>query len=234
MKFSVRLISATLACAAVAGCASGASVKERISGIFKRGGIEVTVMNVTSAAYLAPILAVGHGEREESMFRLGEPASEQLQAVAEGGALDAMAATFVDRTVTLDPNEGLLGPGESVTFKIGGASTRLSLIAMILPTNDGFVALDGAAIDDAPFSLVAFDAGTEANDEAITGGGTPSTPGIPGDPSNMADKSATGVAGATIEGKVGVHPGIQGGDGSALDPSKHGWSGPVAKVTITR
>ena len=53
---------------------------------------------------------------------------------------------------------------------------------MILPTNDGFVAADSILIRGGTQELYAIDAGTEANDEQVTGGGAPNTPGIPADP----------------------------------------------------
>jgi len=57
---------------------------------------------------------------------------------------------------------------------------------MLLRTNDGFVGLDSLRIPRAPgtysYYLYGYDAGTEANDELITGGGDPNVPGIPAAP----------------------------------------------------
>jgi len=222
----------------VSGCATYEKVTAKIKSGYERvtdrwrDGIEVTVTNVSNGIYLTPILAVGHGEREGNMFEFGKPASEALQAVAEGGSFEAMAAHFEGAELVKDPAEGLLGPGEFVTFELDDKTARMSLIAMMLPTNDGFVALDNISIRPGTQSLYAIDAGTEGNDEAITGGAAPNTPGIPADPGKTADWSAQGIAGASPEGSVQRHLGISGGDGSALDPEKVGWSGPIAEVRI--
>ena len=200
----------------------------------KSDSYQVTVTNVTSGAYLTPILAVGHGEGQAGMFEYGSPASAELQAVAEGGNIEPMAGTFDAEAsqIVKDPNAGLLGPGESTSFTIDGAHTRLSVIAMILPTNDGFVAANSAVIRTGTQELYAIDAGTEANDEQITGGGAPGAVGIPADPSGQAASDATGIASASAEGKVDRHNGIMGGEGSALNPEVHGWTGPVAVLKI--
>lgn len=197
--------------------------------------VEVTVTNITSGAYLTPILAVGHDGEQSKMFEFGSAASAELQAVAEGGNIEPIAATFnaSSSQIVRNPHDGLLGPGQSTTFKIARSHTRLSLIAMILPTNDGFVAANSILIREGTQELYAIDAGTEANDEQVTGGGAPNTLGIPADPSDQADKEAAGIASAAIEGKVDRHPGISGGEGSALNPEIHGWKGPVAILNIS-
>ena len=196
--------------------------------------VKVTITNVTPNAYLTPIMIVGHGMLETGMFTFGKVASEQLQAVAEGGNIAPIAMSFENAQVIENPANGLLGPGESVSVELDSSNTRMSIIAMILPTNDGFVALDNILIRDGIQELYAIDAGTEANDEQITGGGAPNTPGIPADPSGQANLSASGITGVSIEGSIDRHPGIMGGEGSALDQEKHAWKGPVAIVEITR
>ena len=192
----------------------------------------VTITNETANLFLTPILAVGHGERTDDMFQFGKVASPELQAVAEGGNVEPMASQFEGEQIVVDPFNGLLGPGQSVTFNLNGSATRMSVIAMILPTNDGFVVLDNALIKVGMQELYAVDAGTESNSEHITGGGEPNTPGIPHDPGGQADRAATGIEGLSPEGSVERHPGIMGGTGSALDPATHGWKGPVATIRI--
>ena len=104
---------------------------------------------------------------------------------------------------------------------------------MILPTNDGFVALDNIVLREGQQYLYAIDAGTEGNDEQITGGGAPNTPGIPADPGGKANNEAPGIAGVSPEGSVDRHLGIVGGEGSALDPEVHGWESAIAVVKVT-
>ncbi len=233
----ILLIIAVLLSVSMVGCDRMKSAYDKAK-FWEKGeksdAVQVTVTNITSGAYLTPILAVGHGNEQGDMFEYGSVASEELQAVAEGGNIEPIAGTFsaADVQVVKNPNNGLLGPGESTTFKIDHRYARLSLIAMILPTNDGFVAANNIVIREGTQDLYAIDAGTEANDEQITGGGAPNTPGIPADPGGQATDGATGIASATIEGKIDRHPGISGGEGSALNPEIHGWKGAVAVLNI--
>ncbi len=114
---------------------------------------------------------------------------------------------------------------------------------MLLPTNDGFVGLDGMSIPRRPgvytYYLNGYDAGTEANDELITGGGDPGVPGIPGDPGANAGTGGTGRrrSSTTIppSTSTGAWWGILNPTGgpSDLDAGVHRWLNPVAKVTVT-
>ena len=119
----------------------------------------------------------------------------------------------------------------------------LSLVAMILPTNDGFVGLDSLVIPQTPgtytYYLNAYDAGTEANDELVVGGagGAPGTPGIPADPGGHAGINGTGVTATEGNRMVHIHRGALGdtdGNGgiSDLDSTVHRWLNPVAKLVI--
>lgn len=204
-----------------------------------RGGktkaVEVVVTNITQGTYLTPILAVGHDTRQETMFEYDKAASAELQAVAEGGNIEPLAAIYEAEggEVVKNPHGGLLGPGQSTTFTLSPENTRLSLVTMILPTNDGFVALDNIVLREGQQFLYAIDAGTEGNDEQITGGGAPNTPGIPADPGGKANSEASGIAGVSPEGSVGRHLGIAGGEGSALDPEVYGWESAIAIVKVT-
>ena len=74
-----------------------------------------------------------------------------------------------------NPAVGLLAPGDSATATLDttAGNTHLSIVAMLLPTNDGFVGLDSLEIPTTPgtyiYYLNGYDAGTEANDEVIIG-----------------------------------------------------------------
>ncbi len=196
---------------------------------------EVVITNVTQHTFLTPLLVVGHGARDANAFEYGAPASVAVQAMAEGGNIEPLARLFEakDAQIEKDPHEGLLGPGESVTVMLDKDLKRLSIFAMVLPTNDGFIALDNAVIRNGEQELYAADAGTEANDERVTGGGSPGVPGIPADPNGKADRLAPGIAGVAAEGVIRRHAGISGAEGSALTQEVHGWKGPVASVSIT-
>ena len=207
----------------------------------------VTLINTTHGAYFTPLLITAH-EAGVHLFELGEAASTELQAMAEGGDIPGLetAVGGADDDTVVDPAGGLLGPGASTRADFNTDATGnpvLSLVAMILPTNDGFVGLDSLSIPDTPgtyiYHLNAYDAGTEANDEAVVGGdgGVPGTPGIPADPGGHAGENATGVTTAEANTSVHIHRGNLGdtdaaGGISDLDSRAHRWLNPVAKLII--
>lgn len=207
--------------------------------------IDVEVANLTNATYFTPLLVATHGSGLH-LFQVGEPASTHLQAMAEGGNIDGLVSDVesADGHYVANPAGGLLAPGMSVTasMKIENYKRNLSVAAMLLPTNDGFVGLDGVRVPRArgtyTYYLRGYDAGTEANDELVTGGGAPGAPGIPADPGGFAGSGGSGVAGADHNPNVHIHRGVVGdhdeaGGASDLDAGVHRWQGPVAKVTVT-
>ena len=166
-------------------------------------------------------------------------------AVAEGGDISGFLSLLggEDDDTVANPAGGLLAPGDATTWTMTTVPERprLSLVAMLLPTNDGFVGLDSLEIPTAPgsyvFDLLAYDAGSEANDERITGGGAPGVSGIPADPGENGGVSGTGVTTEESNPTVHIHRGVL-GDGQAvggisdLDHTVHRWLNPVARLTI--
>jgi hypothetical protein len=207
---------------------------------------DVQVTNLTNSIYFTPFLVAAHPSGN-NLFTTGQPASANLQAMAEGGDtmgliadVTAMGATIID-----NPAAGLLGPATSTSFNMntdGTSNDRLSIVAMLLPTNDGFAGLNAVEIPEIPgtysFDVPAYDAGTEANDELLTGGGMPGVPGIPGDPSMLSGSNGTGAASADANPNIHIHRGSLGdtdamGGNSDLDSQVHRWLNPVIRVTIT-
>jgi len=207
--------------------------------------LSITVTNLTHGMAFTPVLVAAH-DAGGNLFDVGAAASVNLQAMAEGGVLaglqtdlDAISATHTSAGAPL-----MAGAGVSLTLNTDAApaNTKLSVVAMLLPTNDGFIGLDTADIPTAAgtytFYLNAYDAGTEANDELISGSGVPGVAGIPGDPGGLAGAGGTvGAAGADSNAKVHVHRGAIGDDNatggnSDLDNSVHRWLNPVARVTV--
>lgn len=207
--------------------------------------IAVTVTNLTRGVYFTPLLIAAHNGQTH-LFRGGETASAQLQAMAEGGDISglAMLANEAGAAVIENPAAGLLAPGHSASASLRAhpvGQGHLSVVAMLLPTNDGFVGLDSWPIPAQKgtytVDVLGWDAGTEANDEVINGGGTPGVPGIPAAPGGDGGTGATGVE-ATIEGFVHVHRGVLGDDDpnggtSDVDRRIHRWNNPVARITVT-
>ncbi len=88
------------------------------------------------------------------------------------------------------------------------------------------------------FDVAAYDAGTEANDEILNGGGMPGTPGMPADPGGLSGTGATGAAGPDANPSVHIHRGSLGdtdaiAGSSDLDSRVHRWLNPIVRVTIT-
>ncbi len=190
---------------------------------------EVTVTNITYQQQFTPLLLATH-EPTIAFFDLGTPASSGLRTLAEEGnvaplkaALDASPA--INQTVA---GNSLLNPGQSISFRIQGNPyrDRLSLSAMLIPTNDAFVALNSVALpsSSATYMATAYDAGTEVNDELCAS--------IPGPMFAECGGPGGGAAVNGGEGFVHVHRGIHGV--GQLIAANRDWRNPVARITVKR
>jgi hypothetical protein len=117
---------------------------------------------------------------------------------------------------------GPIPPGGSRTFDVEarGDASRLSLITMLVNTNDAFTGLDSLRIPGRGTTLesIAYDAGSERNNE-LAGF-------IPGPCyNNPLVRNPEGALNRPHDGITGV------GD---LDPAVFGWPEPVARITISR
>ncbi|WP_447077958.1 spondin domain-containing protein [Shewanella algae] len=216
-----------------------------LSQLSQAAQLEISINNLTHGNHFTPLLIAAH-DGNSHLFQAGEPASSALQKMAEGGDISELqlAVTANNGVIVANPAAGLLAPGAKVEKVMldSGALTHLSLVAMLLPTNDAFVGLDGWEIPSTPGSytlyLNAYDAGTEANDEQITGGGAPGVPGIPAAPDGMGGQNGTGVMDDSSNDMVHIHPGLLGdtdpnGSISDVDSRIHRWLNPVAALIVT-
>ena len=216
-----------------------------LSQLSQAAQLEISINNLTHGNHFTPLLIAAH-DGNSHLFQAGEPASSALQKMAEGGDISELqqAVTANNGVIVANPAAGLLAPGAKVEKVMldSGALTHLSLVAMLLPTNDAFVGLDGWEIPSTPGSytlyLNAYDAGTEANDEQITGGGAPGVPGIPAAPDGMGGQNGTGVMDDSSNDTVHIHPGLLGdtdpnGGISDVDSRIHRWLNPVAALIVT-
>jgi hypothetical protein len=197
--------------------------------------LEITVTNATKGIYFTPLIVAAHSG-DLYMFRTGEAASSELESMAEGGDISGLSTVIGNAggVVVENPAGGILDPGMSTTFDLdSGSMGYLSLSAMLLPTNDGFVGLDSWVIPSEAgtytASLYGYDAGTEANDELA--GSMPNPPFI------TFGSGGTGVEASVTNDKVHIHPGNIGdsdasGGISDLDNASHRWLNPVATITI--
>ena len=206
--------------------------------------LEISITNLTHGNHFTPILITAHDDASH-IFQSGEMASPALQKMAEGGDIaDLAAAAMGNNEITVEnPAMGLLAAGAKTSGIMLDTQTmtHLSIVAMVLPTNDAFVGLDAWEIPTTAgtytLNLNAYDAGTEANDEIINGGGMQGTPGIPAAPGGDGGTNGTGVMDGSSNTKVHIHPGVLGdtdtaGGMSDLDSRIHRWLNPVARVVV--
>lgn len=224
---TLRLLGACLAASAFAVTAAQADGDDSA----RLRQYEVKVTNITRGQQFTPVLTVVHNGRV-SLFHVGSPASSALSRLAEEGDTTPLTALLTPspdaRSVATQP--GLLGPGETRTFTVetNGRFDSLTVAAMLIPTNDAFftVTVPVLSFGWQPSSSygVAYDAGSEMNDERCTS--------IPGP---FFDECGGPGGGARIgngEGFVHVHAGIHGiGD---LSASRRDWRNPVVTVSIRR
>lgn len=163
-----------------------------------------------------------------SFFKAGEAPTPELAALAEAGDGEPMATKLMNTPGFHDVQigAGAIGPGETRTMIIHTHSKkkRLSLGAMLVNTNDAFIALRDVVLPKGYRTVTyfanAYDAGSETNDESCST--------IPG--------PACGGAGLSPEdegeGFIHIHNGIHGIGG--LDAALYDWRNPSAQVVIKR
>jgi Spondin_N len=187
---------------------------------------DVTITNLTppGSQPLSPPLFVVHSKQAD-VWSVGEIATHPVAAVAEDAnnapAESALADLPGVRAVFTGAG-GPIPPGATriYTVQTHGHFNRLSVLTMLVNTNDGFTGLDSFRLGGRgeTLSTRAYDAGSEANNE---GAGF-----IPGPCCNHP--FVRDPEGALIR----MHPGITGiGD---LKPAVYGWTGAVARIAIER
>ena len=190
----------------------------------------VTVTNLTRGQVISPAVVATHGKNLQPLFTLGSPSSAELAAVAEDadntGLVSMLSAdpNVGDmQTIIFSGTGGPLPPGKSVSVQVSApvGMLYLSVVGMLVTTNDAFFALNGVRLplfgEKTEFSA-AYDSGSEPNNELCAF--------IPGPPCGNAGVRDV----ANAEGFVHVHAGVHGiGD---LVPADHDWRNPVAKITI--
>jgi len=192
---------------------------------------EVTITNLTRGQQFTPILVATH-KANVKLFELGKPASAELAILAEEGNTAPLAAALsaLPDTGQVVTGSGLTNPGASTTLVVDGRRGFgfLSVAAMLIPTNDGFFAVNGIALprgnDTLTLTSPAYDAGSERNDELCVS--------IPGPFFAECGGSGGGGKPGGGEGYVHIHAGIH-GIGN-LPAATRDWRNPVALITVRR
>ncbi len=225
---------------------------------------KITIANITHGEFAndgdrcrtGPIMGLfsfSTHRQDFKLFELGKPVSGELAALAETGGPFLLTASLaanpkVHQAFSIPAVQdfparifdGILCAGEELKTTIQAKpSHRFSMAAMIFPTNDGFIALNGVELpgygETKTYLSPVYDAGSESNDELCDH--MPSIPGLPGcqapvdtnsDPT-IPDPHTTGGPGLG-EGYAHIHYGLHGiGD---LLTNQFDWRNPVASITI--
>ncbi len=207
----------------------------------------VTIDNLTKGQAFTPAIVTTHYGRH-LLFDVGRRASNEIVQIAENGDLGPVSAFIASSPRVIDsytgsaPQVPAANPGgtpfsSTVTFEIDGkrGHDRISWAAMLICTNDGFTGVDGLSLPRRVGQTVvaetaAYDAGSEANTEDF-GDLVPPCQGLIGVTGDEPGTGASDPALAT-NGVITHHAGITGREDLVTDV--HGWSDPVAKVTVTR
>ncbi|WP_255194850.1 spondin domain-containing protein [Halorarius litoreus] len=207
----------------------------------------VTVANLTTGQPFTPPAAAAHRPSVE-VFSVGDPANEPTQQLAENGNLtplvglieetDAIRAAAVGNAPLVpqaDPGETGNPYFTTLELDSDASATHLTVVAMLIATNDGIVGLDTVPLPQAvnasrTYYANGYDVGTEENTELFEDLVPPAQSLIQGgEPDGGTTESDPDLA---EDGVITPHPGIQGvGD---LDPEVYGWDEPAALVQVER
>ncbi len=202
---------------------------------------EVSVTNLTAGQPLSPLALVAHQSGWKA-FSTGAPASEALEMLAESGDNGPliMAATEDTQVLTTASGAGILTPGstESLSFTVAESALgtlSLSLVSMLVNTNDAIAALNDASLatlaagESASFMLNTYDTGTEANTE--------SADTVPGPAATGGAREGFNAARDDVRDAVYVHAGVVTADDGLLSSTlsaAHRWDHPALQVHVSR
>jgi hypothetical protein len=191
----------------------------------------VTIQNLTppgagapGSQPLSPPLFVVHSSRAD-VWSVGEIASHGVAAVAEDADNSVLESALPQLHGVKTVATGTGGPiesGATRTYMVEtrGRFSRLTVLTMLVNTNDAFTGLDSLRLRGrgAVLETAAYDAGSEQNNELRS-----HIPGpCCGNPFVRAPEGNL----------IRMHEGITGR--GQLDPAKYDWDGPAARLTIER
>lgn len=198
---------------------------------------EVTITNITKNQVFSPPVLVTHAP-DIALFEVGAPAIDELAIVAEDGdgqplvdLISTLPAIFYAQTTSAP-----IPPGGSEVYEVPGPRRAglLSIVSMLVNSNDAFFAIDSAQLPrgrfaSRQFDAPAYDAGSEANNETCAFVPGPACP-----PDSGNARATVGAEGYIYihNGIHGVHNGIDGV--GKLSPDQYDWNNPVARVTVKR
>ena len=234
----MKRIAVGAACAlAIGGGAVGAALAtadgdSNTQGANVTGVYNITVQNLSAGQPLSPPLIVKH-DRRARVWQNGTAASHVVANIAEDAnnapAIQLLnrvrgvqgASTGVDQGATA-PAPIPPGAGQTYRVRVNNPTDRVSLISMLVNTNDGFTGLDSYRLRNGTRVLVrrAYDGGSETNNQLARS--------IPGPCCN--NPMVRDPEGRTIR----PHPGLRNGVGQ-LTRAQHGFNRrAVARITVEK
>lgn len=193
---------------------------------------EITITNITPGQTFTPQLVVTH-PKNIRIFEPGLPASVSLEILAEGGDTEPLSFDLANEAHDVQTIGGLLPPGGTSSIVVAGQPKwgYVSVAAMMIPTNDTFMALNHVKLPkwgSMSFTVPAYDAGTEHNDQSCANIPGPRCPG--------------GVGYSPEQGEGYVHIGngfhdlgqAEEGAPDILTPQLYDWRNSVAHITVRR
>ncbi len=227
-KLAVALIPLTVLAACSSDDDDAAVVEEAVSSV---GTYQVTLTNRSATQPMTPPVVVVH-DPSVQLFVEGEAAGDGIVAIAEDGnndilvgALPGIAGVSSFAVGLVDPAApGPLRPGNSATINVTSDTDGqvISVVSMVVCTNDGFSAIDSAAFPEITSTETApiFDAGSEVN-ELMLNYWVPPCSGDAGSENLHTDEG----------GVITAHPGQSGSEGEGWDFAA---GSQLLEVTITR
>lgn len=208
---------------------------------------EVTIDNLTAGQPFTPPVVATH-RASTGIFTVGQPASFALKEIAENGNLAPMIAQLGSDKHVSDsvaaaaplvpaglPGSAMFGESVTLTVKASKGAEFLSFASMLICTNDGFTGVDSLRLpkdvgETVEVQSAGYDAGTELNTEDFADI-VPPCQGLVGVSSG---EPGTGTSNPALAegGVIHHHPGIAGA--ADLVPAVHGWTDPVAEITVKR
>ena len=202
---------------------------------------QVTLTNLTAGQPLSPAAVILH-DRQWHSFETGQPASSELEHLAEAGDNSHLLDTAsMDEAVYLaESGSGIIAPGHYESFQVQASENNLgtlslSVLSMLVNSNDAIVALNGAALDtleineSTSFELLTYDSGTEANTE------TADT--IPGPAAEGGDREGYNSQRDDVRDAVYVHAGVithDDGLNTSTLSEMHRWDHPAVMLRVER
>ena len=221
------------------------------AGAEAAGTYRVTFTNLTDGQPLTPPVVATHSSKLH-VFQYRHEARYGVQQIAENGN-NAPLLTFLGRRSRVfnvvqggdgplvpegTPGAKMFPDHVSFTIMAGDDERFLSLVSMLVCTNDGFTGVDSLRLplavgESLQHDAIAYDARTEVNNQELADM-VPPCQGLIGVPDDRGKPgTATSDPSLRTTGVIRMHHGIVAGRGD-LVPRVHGWTDPVSRIDVER